>query len=293
MAGERQLQWGILGTGAVANCFVADLRMSDSGKAAAVGSRRQETADRFADSYDIPRRHASYDALVEDPEVDVVYVATPGPFHLENAVQALEAGKPVLVEKSFTTNAIEARELVDKARSLGLFVMEAMWTRFLPHVIEIRSLVAEGALGEIVTIIADHGHWFPHEDRRFDPDLGGGALLDLGVYPLSFSSMLLGTPNRVVAMIEPAFTGVDGETSLLLGHSGGAHAVITCGMSAESRVEMSIVGTEGRIDVDGPAWGSSSFTLRPRQGAPVRLGPAGGPCALPVRRSHDRDAPRG
>ncbi|MEN3311132.1 MAG: hypothetical protein V7645_461, partial [Actinomycetota bacterium] len=131
------LGWGLIGTGGIAQTFAADLMFSDSGRAAAVGSRRMHSANRFADEFEIPNRHASYEALVADPEVDVVYVATPHPMHHANALLALHAGKPVLVEKAFTMNAAEAEELVAVARAEGLFLMEAMWTRFLPHIAEI------------------------------------------------------------------------------------------------------------------------------------------------------------
>ena len=159
-----------------------------------------------------------------DPDVDVVYVATPHPMHHDNAILALRAFKHVLVEKPFTMNAVGAREVVRVARENGRFAMEAMWTRFLPHVVVIRDWLARGALGEIVTVTADHGQWFAEdpEFRLFAPELGGGALLDLGVYPVSFASMVLGTPDRIVSMSDRAFTGVDAQTSMLFGYDSGA-----------------------------------------------------------------------
>jgi predicted dehydrogenase len=203
------LRWGIIGTGGIARAFAADLELTGSGTVAAVGSRSLEKARAFG----FGRAHGSYEALVADPDVDVVYVATPHPMHHANARLALEAGKPVLVEKAFTMNADEAKDLVSLARERELFLMEAMWTRFLPHMAEIRRLIADGALGEIVTVLADHGQWFPQDPafRLFAPELGGGALLDLGVYPVSFASMVLGTPERIVTLSTPAFTGVDGR----------------------------------------------------------------------------------
>jgi predicted dehydrogenase len=268
-----KLRWGILGTGAIANDFAADLVHTDSGEILAVGSRGQAGADRFADRHGISRRHASYQALAADPEVDAIYVATPHPFHHENALLALEAGKHVLVEKAFTMNAAEAADLVAAARARGRFLMEAMWTRFLPHVVEIRRLLAEGALGRVVTVMADHGQWFAFDpsSRLFAPELGGGALLDLGVYPVSFASMVLGTPTRIEAIVEPAPTGVDGQVSILLGHDGGAQAVLNCTSSAASPTRASIVGSDGRIDVDGPFYTSVGFTFTPRQGNPTRF----------------------
>jgi predicted dehydrogenase len=267
------LGWGVIGTGGIAETFAADLMLTDSGRMAAVGSRRLESADRFADRFDIPNRHASYEALVADPTVDAVYVATPHPLHHPNALLALRAGKPVLVEKPFTMNAAEAEELVATARAQGLFLMEAMWTRFLPHIAEIRRLLAEGALGDIVTVSADHGQWFTKDRdfRLFAPELGGGALLDLGVYPVSFASMVLGTPDRIVTLVDPAFTGVDGQTSMLFGYASGAQAVLTCTLSAKSPTRAAIVGTEARIELEGDFYGPTSFTLISRTGEQTRF----------------------
>jgi predicted dehydrogenase len=271
------VRWGIVGPGRIAATFVADLQQTDSGVPFAVGSRRRESADRFADEHGIAHRHGSYEALVADPEVDAVYVATPHPFHHAAARLALEAGKPTLVEKAFTMDAAQARDLVALARSRGVFLMEAMWTRFVPSVVEIRRLLGEGALGELVTVVADHGQWFPRdpESRLFAPDLGGGALLDLGVYVVSFASMVLGTPDRVVALVDPAFTGVDGQTSILLGHRGGAQAVLTCTSSAQSATRAAIVGTEARIETDDGFYRPGGFTLIPRDGTgePTRFDP--------------------
>jgi predicted dehydrogenase len=262
------LGWGLIGTGGIAETFAADLMFTDSGRAVAVGSRQMDSANRFADEFDIPNRHASYKALVADPEVEAVYVATPHPMHHADALLALRAGKAVLVEKAFTMNAREAEELVAIARAEGLFLMEAMWTRFLPHIAEIRRLLAEGALGEIVTVTADHGQWFAKDPkfRLFAPELGGGALLDLGVYPVSFASMVLGTPDRIVSLIDPAFTGVDGQTSMLFGYTSGAQAILTCTLSAKSPTRAAIVGTDARIEIDGTFYAPTSFTLISRAG---------------------------
>jgi len=267
------LGWGLIGTGGIAATFAADLSFTDSGRVAAVGSRHMDSADRFADQFDIPNRHASYEALVADPEVDVVYVATPHPMHHGNALLALRAGKPALVEKPFTMNAAEAQELVATARAKGLFLMEAMWTRFLPHIAEIRRLLAEGVLGEIVTVTADHGQWFPkdRDSRLFAPELGGGALLDLGVYPVSFASMVLGTPDRIVALVDPAFTGVDGQTSMVFGYASGAQAVLSCTLSARSPMRAAIVGTDARIEIDDRFYAPTSFTLSSRTGERTRF----------------------
>lgn len=270
------LRWGVIGSGRIAATFTTDLDLTDSGRVVAVGSRHRDSADRFADRFGIPHRHGSYEGLVTDPDVDVVYVATPHPMHHANARLALDAGKPALVEKAFTMNATEARDLVATARAGGLFLMEAMWTRFLPHIAEVRRVVAGGTLGEIVTVMADHGQWFPADpgSRLFAPALGGGALLDLGVYPVSFASMILGRPDRIVTMVDPAFTGVDGQTSMLFGYPSGAQAVLTCTSSAKSPTRAAIVGTDGRIEIDGDFYAPSSFTLVPREGKASRFAEA-------------------
>ena len=268
---EPQLRWGIIGTGRIARAFARDLPYS-GGRIGAVGSRTAASAEDFGDTFSIPRRYASYRELAADVEVDVVYVATPHPFHFANALEALEHGKAVLVEKAFTMNATQARALVATARERNLFMMEAMWTRFLPHVIAIRRLVECGALGEVITVSADHGQWFERDanSRLFDPALGGGALLDLGVYPVSFASMLLGRPQRVTALVDPAFSGVDAQASMLFGYESGAHAVINCTSSARSPTRASVVGTEGRVEVDGDFYAPTSFSLITRSGGVTR-----------------------
>ena len=268
---SEPLRWGVIGAGGIAAVFAADLELTDSGRVVAVGSRDLARAEAFADRFAIPNRHGSYEALVADGDVDAVYVATPHPMHRAYAELALRAGKPVLLEKPFTVTAAQARELVALARERGLFLMEAMWTRFLPHVARIRELLAEGALGEIVTVIADHGQWFPEdrEHRLFAPELAGGALLDLGVYPVAFASMVLGQPTEILSMVTPAFTGVDGQTSMLLGYASGAHAVLTCTLAAKSPTRAAIVGTRARIEVEGDFYAPSRFTLTSRDGEQV------------------------
>src|SRR5271165_6566890 len=268
-----QVRWGILGTGAIAGAFVTDLRLSRCGVATAVGSRRQGSADRFAKEFGIGNRHASYESLVADPHVDVIYVATPQPMHRDNAILALQGGKYVLVEKPFTMNAVEAREIVQVARERGRFAMEAMWMRFLPHVGVIRDWLGRGVLGDIITVSADHGQWFAEDPdfRLFAPELGGGALLDLGVYPVSFASMVLGRPDRIVSISDPAFTGVDAQTSMLFGYDSGAQAVLTCTLRGKSPTRASIVGTDARIEVEGDFYAPTNVTLITRSGQATRV----------------------
>jgi len=270
---SEPLRWGILGTGGIAHTFVSDLQFTPDGVAVAVGSRFQTSADRFGDELNVPRRYGSYRELVQDDGVDAVYVATPHPMHLDDASLALEHGKPVLVEKAFTMTGAQARELVALARSRDLFLMEAMWSRFLPHTVALRELVRNGQLGEIVTVEADHGQWFSPDPnfRLFAPKLGGGALLDLGVYPVSFASMILGTPERVMAMIEPAFTGVDGLTSMLFGYAKGAQAVLTCTSNARTATRACVSGTEARVEIEGDFYAPTSFSVISRSGERERI----------------------
>ena len=269
----RALRWGIIGTGRIARTFASDLSHIDDGVVAAVGSRTRASADRFASDFGVEGAYGSYEELVADPLVEAVYVATPHPMHHANARLALEAGKPVLVEKAFTMTVEEAIDLVTLARDRGLFLMEAMWTRFLPHVVALRAMLGAGELGEIVTVIADHGKWFERDptSRLFAPELGGSAMLDLGVYPVSFASMILGTPTRVAAMVTPAFTGVDGTASAVLGYDGGAQAIITCTSSARSATRASVVGTLARVEIEGDFYAPSSLTVISRSGESRRL----------------------
>ncbi len=263
---DSPIRWGVIGTGWIATTFVRDLALLADAKVAAVGSRRQESADAFADVHGIAKRHSSYADLVTDPEVDVVYVSTPHPAHHAAARLAIDAGKAVLVEKPFTLNANEAKDLVAAARHRGTFLMEAMWTRFLPHVVAIRELVSSGGIGELVSVVADHGQWFPEnaDHRLFAPELGGGALLDLGVYPISFVSLFLGAPTRVLATSSPAFTGVDAHTSVLLEHADGTHGVVHTTLSASTATTAVINATEGRIEVSGPFYRPNSYRLHTR-----------------------------
>lgn len=262
------IRWGILGTGGIARTFAGDLAYTDDGVVGAVGSRSKSSADAFGDRFGVPRRYDSYDDLVHDDEIDAVYVATPHPMHFDNASLALNAGKPVLVEKAFTMNAQEARNLVALARSQKLFLMEAMWTRFLPHVVALRELIGAGRLGDIVSFEADHGQWFALDPgfRLFAPELGGGALLDLGVYPVSFASMLLGTPERITALVEPTFTGVDGQVSMIFGYESGAQSTLTCTSLARTATRACVSGTLARVEIAGDFYAPTTMSLISRDG---------------------------
>ncbi|GAB6856920.1 Gfo/Idh/MocA family protein [Microbacterium xylanilyticum] len=254
--------WGILGTGLIAGIFVDDLRI-DGHRIAAVGSRTAGSAQAFAAAQGIDRAHGGYEELVTDPEVDIVYVATPNSLHREHALLAIDAGKHVLVEKPFALDAAEAAEIVAAGRSAGVAVMEAMWTRFLPHMMRLREIAESTVLGDIRSVFADHGQLLPAAPthRVNDPRLGGGALLDLGVYPLSFAVDFLGLPERVLAHAALGPTGVDRQTAVITVHAGGRQALSYAGLSARSPVRAAIVGTDARVEIDPWWYNSTGFTV--------------------------------
>jgi predicted dehydrogenase len=267
------LRWGILGTGNIATKFATGLQALPDARLVAVGSRSQATADAFGDRFAVLHRHASYEDAAADPEVDAVYIATPHNLHKENMLLCLEEGKAVLCEKPFTINAQEAREAIDLARSKGLFLMEAMWTRFMPLMVELRRLLAEGALGDVRMITADFGFRtnFNPKSRAFDPQLGGGALLDVGVYPVSLASMVFGRPDRIVSLAELGETGVDEQGGMVLGHPGGRLAVLHSAIRTRTPQEALLMGTDGWIRIHSPWWFPTSWTLeRPGHSAKMQ-----------------------
>jgi predicted dehydrogenase len=217
----------------------------------AVASRSQERADAFAARHGLARAHGSYAAILADPDVDVLYVATPHAQHSAFALAALRAGKALLVEKSFTATTAGAAEVVDLARQTGVFTMEAMWTRFQPAVVAMRELIADGVIGEVRSVQADLGvsRSYDAADRLFALELGGGALLDLGVYVVSFAQMLLGTPDRVVASGSVFPTGADAEVALLLGYDDGRAATLLTSLRQALPGQARVFGTTGWIDV--------------------------------------------
>ncbi len=257
------IRWGILGAGGIAGQFADAVRGHTRGQVAAVGSRDSSRAERFATAHGIGTTHLGYEELVTDPAVDVVYVATPHSHHHDHALLAIEAGKHVLVEKAFTRNAAEAQEVFDAARAAGVFVMEAMWTRFLPHVAALRAVIARGEIGDVVHVAADHGQAFAFDPahRLFAPELAGGALLDLGVYPISFAHDLLGAPETVSAVGTLTETGVDGQVSVVLGYAGGVQATASTTLWARTATTAVISGTAGRIEVDRSFYRPTSFTV--------------------------------
>lgn len=264
------IRWGILATGGIAHAFTKDLRTAGL-TVTAVGSRRPESASAFAAEYDIPHAHGSYEELVADPEVDIVYVASPHSHHREHAILALEAGKHVLIEKAVTLDADEAIAIRDVAAGRGLLAMEAMWTRYLPHMIRIRELIADGTLGTLRTVIADHTQSLPTDPthRLNALDLGGGALLDLGIYPVSFAWDVLGAMTDVRAVGRLGETGADTEVAIAAVHDGGAVSSIATSSRAAGPNTAHVIGTKARIDIDRVWYEPTSFRVTATDGTVI------------------------
>ena len=264
---DQIVRWGVLGTGGIAQKFVEDLRLVPGAQLAAVGSRSPQTAQAFADRHGFARAHGSWAELAADDEVDVVYVATPHAAHDAAATLCLSGGRAVLCEKPLTLDLLSASALVKLARAHGLFLMEAMWMRCDPAIRRMTELIADGVIGEVTAVHADFGLQGPFEPthRLRDPALGGGALLDLGVYPISLAHLVLGTPDDVRAWARLTPEGVDENTGVLLGYASGAVAALTCGITGETRNAATITGRAGRIELP------SGF-LRPRTSTVHRAG---------------------
>ncbi|MEV6960382.1 Gfo/Idh/MocA family oxidoreductase [Streptomyces sp. NPDC051207] len=260
---ERSVRWGILATGGIAASFTADLVDLPDAEVVAVASRTQAAADAFADRFGIARAYGAWESLARDEDVDVVYVATPHAAHRAAAGLCLEAGRNVLCEKAFTLNAREARELVALARERGSFLMEAMWMYCNPLVRRLKALVDDGAVGDVRTVQADFGLAgpFPPSHRLRDPAQGGGALLDLGVYPVSFAHLLLGEPSDVTARAVLSEEGVDLQTGALLAWESGALASVHCSIVSGTATSASVTGSAGRIDVPGGFFFPDRFVL--------------------------------
>ncbi|TFD72386.1 Gfo/Idh/MocA family protein [Cryobacterium gelidum] len=262
------IRWGILATGGIAHLFTNDL-VQNGHTVQAVGSRSQASADAFAAEFCIPTAHASYEALVDDPEVDVIYVSSPHPFHAEHATLALNAGKHVLVEKPIAVNAREARQIVDLAASKNLLVLEAMWTRFLPHMARIREILAAGTLGDVRSMHADHTQDLPDDPthRLNSLALGGGALLDLGVYPVNFAHAVFGTPETILASASFKATGADAQVATIFRYAGGQIATTFSASDTLGPTTASIIGTHGRIDLDAVWYSPTGFRVLDNLGA--------------------------
>ncbi len=243
------VRWGILGTGKIARAFAAALKDTPGAVLSGVASRGVDSAQAFGSEFGAAASYGSYQQLADAGDVDIIYIATPHPMHAENALMALHAGKGVLCEKAFTMNRREAEAVVALARAKKLFLMEAMWTRFMPALAEVRRIIASGEIGPVHQVTADFGFTATQgpEHRVFNPALGGGALLDLGIYPLSIAAALLGPVVSVRAQAEMGATGVDIETAFTLKHEGGGMSACSCSLRARTPCELTISGANGHV----------------------------------------------
>ena len=260
--------WGILGPGGIAKAFAEDLKRLDGHSIAAVGSRTLSNAQSFANTFG-GTAYGSYEELVADPQVDAIYVATPHPAHKENVILALNAGKPVLCEKPFAVNATEAQQMVDAANKNGVALMEAMWARFLPHYAQVREIIQSGVLGKIHTIHADHGQRLADQNipRLVEPALAGGALLDLGIYPVSFAHMILGNPSKITSSAVITDKGVDAQTSMIFDYASGAQAVLNTTMIEQTPCRAVVAGLHGWLEIDRTFYNPASMRVVLNDGA--------------------------
>ena len=260
---DTPFRWGIIGLGSIAHKFATGLQAIPEAHLLAVASRSHDKAETFGERFGAGRRYGSYKELAADPDVDAVYIATPHSGHEADSILCLEAGKAVLCEKPFAINEAQAQRMVDSARKYDAFLLEAMWTRFLPLIREVVKRVHDGAIGELRMIQADFGFraGFDPNARLFDPALGGGGLLDVGVYPISLASLLLGEPDRVTGLADIGQTGVDEQAGIVLGYPAGQIAVLSTGVRTNTLHEATLLGTSGSIRIHSPWWVPTRFTL--------------------------------
>ncbi len=259
-----KIRWGILSTGKIAHALAKTFNEMADAELVAVASRSQASADSFGAQYNIPNRYGSYEAMMADKDVDAVYIATPNSLHYENMLMCIEAGKHMLCEKSFTLNAQQAQLCVDRARANKLFLMEAMWTRFIPATVQARQWVQEGLLGELKQVRAEFCVNLPYnpEGRVYNPELGGGALLDVGVYPVSFAVHWLGIPDDIYSFAFLGETGVDEYESIMFGYEKGAIAQLAAGVRFRGTQEAVVIGDKGYVRFHANFHHSSRLTLK-------------------------------
>lgn len=260
---DGPIRWGIIGTGNIAKIFARDMPLAEGAELAAVGSRSQESADAFGDMFNVPKCYNSYEGIINDPDIDVVYVATPHPMHHDITIKLLNAGKNVLCEKPMAMNVAETREMIEAARANNRFLMEAFWTRFRPAMVKVREYLNDGAIGDVQYLTATMG-WnnpFDAEFRLFNKALGGSALLDAGVYAVQMVQMVLGQPVEQVSVATLGETGVDENCMITTRHAGGAVANAGITVRANSRNLCMIAGSKGSILMDHDWHRPSTFTI--------------------------------
>jgi len=260
---KNNFKWGIIGTGGIAGEFANDLSYLNNHTVAAVGSRKLSTAQQFASKYPDCVGYASYSELVADPNLDGIYIATPQNFHVEHTILALDAGKPVLCEKPFAINTSEVELMVKTATQNQLTLIEAMWTRFLPHIEIVRKIINSNVLGNIHTLQADHGQRLSESNkpRLWDPALGGGALLDLGIYVVSFAHLILGVPDKITAKSNFTDKGVDEQTSAIFEYKNGAQAILNTTLRNSTPCRAVISGVNGWLEIDRTFYNPSAMRV--------------------------------
>lgn len=246
---NKKIRWGILGCGRIARKFASDLKYAADSEIVAAGSRSIESANAFADEFNIPHRHDSYEALVKNKEVDVIYIATPHNLHYENTLLCLNNNKAVLCEKPFAMNLTQAKVMIDLAREKKVFLMEALWTKFLPHYTLTKQLVKDGKIGNVKSMLVNFGFRpaAPVPKRLFDPALGGGTIMDIGIYNAFMAMSFLGNPDSIEATMTPADTGVDEQCAVLFKYKNGAVAQLFSSFVSDLATEADICGDKGRI----------------------------------------------
>jgi predicted dehydrogenase len=260
---KTQLHWGILGTGNIADQFASDLQFVQDSELIAVGSRTQNNADAFADRFDIPRRYDSYQALVQDTDIDVVYIATPHTLHMENTLLCLQSGKHVLCEKPLGINAKQVNQMHACARKNAVFLMEALWTRFFPLMSVLHELIDSDEIGDLMMLMADFGfqaHYHP-ENRVFNPKLAGGSLLDVGIYPVSLALQLFGTPQKIASLSTIGKTGIDEQAGMLLQFQENQIAMLSSSICVETNQDAIIFGRKGKIKIHSPWYKPDTITI--------------------------------
>lgn len=263
MSNSEHVGWGILGTGRMASDFAGALQQVEDAVSVAVASRTPEQTEAFAQRFNISNCYGDYREMVKDPSVDVVYIAAPHSLHASLSIMCLEAGKAVLCEKPFAINAGQAEQVINLARERNLFLMEAMWTRYLPAIAKLRELLAQQAIGDIQLMLAG-GAYMPEFDPEFylfNKELGGGILLDAGVYLISMASLLFGEPRQVLAAGELGRTGVDEHEAIILSHQNGAIANLYVSHRAKSSPDLTLMGSKGKIYLHPPVFCPSKLTL--------------------------------
>jgi predicted dehydrogenase len=258
----EKLRWGMMGPGGITLTIVHDFGLVGI-SFDAVGSRSADRAKAYAETHSIPKAYGSYEELVADPDLDIIYIATTHNAHFENAKLALSAGKHVLLEKPFTLDASEAKQLVALAKEKDVFLMEAMWTRFLPNHVALFEKINEGIIGNPLYVIADHNQFLPKEKapRLHDSALGGGSLIDVGIYPISFAHRIFGVPEKIKASATLMPGNIDESVAAIFDYSDGRLAMIQSSIRVYGPIKAFVMGDKGRIELEKPFFEHSSFTV--------------------------------